>query len=152
MKNFVKTNTHLNESAEDATVSIFRDIMRARHILREKANQVAAESNLHVAEMNVVDILGKFGPVSMGRLSRETFISPSNTTSTVKKLEKNGLVVREKSEASDREVKVSLTNNGRAVFRKCYPQILGEAHDYIADRMTRKEQKIFQQLLEKLAH
>jgi DNA-binding MarR family transcriptional regulator len=82
--------------------------------------------------VSVIDILGKFGQISMGCLSRETFISSSNTTNTVK---------RNRSADSDREVTVSLTGNGTKIFRKCYPQIPGEANSHMAERLTRKERQ-----------
>lgn len=139
MKNYVKTSTTLSERDEEVCVDIFRNIMRARHLMHKKASVVAETVGLHAAELNVVDILGKFGPVSMGQLSNETFISPSNTTSTVKKLEQSGLVERKRSSNSDREVTVSLTGKGRALFRKCYPRILGEVQAHMTRRLTRGE-------------
>jgi len=114
MKNFVKTQTSLNERDEEVTVGLFRDLMRARHLMHKKASEVAEDNGLHAAEMNAIDILGKYGPISMGRLSSETFISPSNTTNTVKKLERSGLVERQRSATSDREVNVALSaSSGR---------------------------------------
>lgn len=151
MKNFVRTRTNLSEREEDVTVDLFGNLMRARHLMHRKAAEVAGSIGLHTAEMNVIDILGKFGPISMGQLSSETFISPSNTTSTVKKLERAELVTRKRSETSDREVNVTLTGSGRAVFRKCYPHILGEAHAYMAERLTRREMQDLAGLLRKLA-
>ncbi len=150
MKNFVNTKTRLGDRDEDVTVDIFRNLMRARHLMHKKASDVAETIGLHAAEMNVIDILGKFGPVSMGRLSSETFISPSNTTSTVKKLERAGFVERQRSTTSDRQVNVTLTGSGRAIFRKCYPRILGEAHAHIAERLTRGEMKMLAEVLRKL--
>ncbi len=150
MKNYVKTTTNLSERDEDVCVDIFRNMMRARHQLHKKASGVAEKSGLHAAELNVVDILGKFGPISMGRLSHETFISPSNTTNTVKKLELAGLVRRRRSDNSDREVTVALTGKGRALFRKCYPRILGEAHAHMAERLTRQEREKLAGILGKL--
>lgn len=141
MKNAVKTKTNLSEGDEDICVAIFRDTMRARHLLHQMASRVATSSGLHAAEMNVVDILGKFGSTSMGDLARKTFISPANTTSTVKKLEAADLVQRKRSDDSAREVTVSLTPAGKTLFRKCYPQILGEAHAHMARRLTREERK-----------
>jgi len=131
-------------------VDIFKNIMRARHLLYEKAAKVSAAAGLHAAELNVVDILGKFGPISMGRLSRETFISPANTTRTAKKLEQIDLVKRERSAKSGREVTVSLTSKGRALFRRSYPRILEEAHEHIADRLTRQERVTLAAVLQKL--
>ena len=150
MKNFVNTKTRLGDRDEDVTVDIFRNLMRARHLMHKKASDVAETIGLHAAEMNVIDILGKFGPVSMGRLSGETFISPSNTTSTVKKLERAGFVERQRSTTSDRQVNVTLTGSGRSIFRKCYPRILGEAHAHMADRLTRGEMRLLANILHKL--
>jgi len=150
MKNYVRTKSSLSEPDEDVCVDIFRNVMRVRHEMHKKASAVAESVGLHAAELNVVDILGKFGPVSMGRLSNETFISPSNTTSTVKKLELAGLVVRKRSKDSDREVTVSLTGKGRAVFRRCYPRILGEVHGHLTERLTRGEMTTLARALNKL--
>ena len=139
MKNYVNTKVILSEQYEDVCVDIFRNLMRARHLMHKKASDVAENIGLHAAEMNVIDILGKFGPISMGRLSNEAFISPSNTTSTVKKLERAELVERSRSKTSDREVTVGLTGRGRAIFRQCYPCILGEVHAHMAERLTRAD-------------
>ncbi len=149
MKNFVKTRTSLNERDEDVTVGLFRDLMRARHLMHKKASEVAEDNGLHAAEMNAIDILGKYGPISMGQLANETFISPSNTTSTVKKLEHVGLVTRNRSKSSDREVTVSLTAEGRKTFRKCYPRILGEVQEHITERLTRQEKQSLAEILRK---
>ena len=150
MKNYVNTKTNLSEREEDTVVDIFRNIMRARHLMYTKASDVAESAGLHAAELNVVDILGKFGPISMGRLSHETFISPSNTTNTVKKLEQAGLVIRRRSDKSDREVTVGLTSKGNALFRKCYPQILAQAHELMAVRLTGDEMARLARILGKL--
>jgi DNA-binding MarR family transcriptional regulator len=96
------------------------------------------------------DVVDGFRPISMGRLSSETFISPSNTTSTVKKLEQAELVARKRSNTSDREVMVTLTGDGRKIFRKCYPRILGEAHAHMAQRLTRGEMRLLADVLRKL--
>ena len=151
MKNHVSTNTNLSERDEDICVDIFRNVMRVRHSMYQQAGSVAARVGLHAAELNVIDILGKFGPISMGQLAHATFISPANTTSTVKKLEKAELVQRKRSEISARKVTVSLTGKGRAVFKKCYPRILSDAHEYMADRLTHPERVRLAAILKKLA-
>ena len=150
MKNAVKIKTKLNEREEDTCVDIFGNIMRARHLLHEMASGVAAESGLHAAELNVVDMLGKFGSISMGDLSRKTFISPSNTTSTVKKLEAADFVRRKRSQEFGREVTVNMTPKGKILFRKCYPRILGVVHAHIAERLTREERSRLAAILKKL--
>ncbi len=149
MKNAVKTNSRLNEWDEDNCVDIFRNTTRASHLLHQMASDVAASFGLHAAEMNVIDMLGKFGSIAMGELSRRSFISTSNTTSTVKKLEAANLVQRVRSNKSDREVLVSLTTKGKSLFRKCYPKILAEAHTHMAERLTRTERTKLAAILRK---
>ncbi len=149
MQNRIKTRTGLSEEQESLCVGIFGNVMRARHLLHEKASSVAADAGLHAAELNVVDILGKFGPISMGCLAQETFISPSNTTSTVKKLESAGLVRRKRADHSGREVIVSLTASGRAIFRKSYPAILAKVHDRLAGRLSHDELMSLADILKK---
>ena len=139
----------LSEQDEQDCVHIFRDIMRARHLLHKKASTIAERIGLHAAEMNVIDILGKSGSISMGRLASETFISPSNTTNTVKKLEHAGLVARQRSKNSDREVTVKLTGDGRTIFRRCYPRILSESHEHMVDRLSRREITTLAKILQK---
>lgn len=151
MQNFVSTKSELGDEDEDRSVDIFRNVMRCHQIMQHKATKVAADVGLHAAELNVVDMLGKFGPIAMGRLARETFISPSNTTSTVKKLEKVKLVVRRRSKSSDREVTVELTAKGRQIFRRCYPAILGDVFEFLSGRLSKKEMAKLQDLLQKLA-
>lgn len=150
MKNYVKTKTGLSERDEEICIDVFRNVMRVRHLMHKKASAVAERAGLHAAEMNVIDILGKFGPISMGRLAHETFISPANTTSTVKKLERAQFVERKQSQTSGREVTVRLTGGGRAVFRKCYPKILVDVHSHLAGRLSKPETQKLADILGKL--
>ena len=59
MKNFVNTRTNLSERDEDVTVDLFRNLMRARHLMHRKASDVAESTGLHAAEMNVIVTFAK---------------------------------------------------------------------------------------------
>ena len=136
---------------EEVCITIFRSVMRAHHRLHALGSSVAGDFGLHIAELNVIDMLGKLGPISMGELSRATFISPSNTTHTVKKLESAGLVRRQRSSASERKVEVSLTGEGGQLFRACYPRILMAVEEILEQQMTAGERATLARLLGKLA-
>lgn len=151
MPNKGKIDTGLDEADEEICVTIFRSIMRARHRLLQIASENAVEFDLHIAEMNVVDILGKYGPLSMGGLSETTFVAPSSTTRTVKKLESMELVRRERSRESERVVSVSLTRKGKALFKQCYPRILEKAGHFFEGRLNNAERARLAKLLHKLA-
>ena len=52
MGNYVSTRTNLSDKDEETTVDVFRNLMRARHLLHQKASDVARSVGLHAAEMN----------------------------------------------------------------------------------------------------
>jgi len=137
------------DQEENICGDIFRNTMRARHLLHEMASRVAIRSGLHAAELNVVNILGKFGSITMGDLSRKTFVSPANTTSTVKKLAAAWLAKRKRPDESGRAVTVSLTPKGKTQFRQCYPQILGVAYAHMEERLTREQRVKLAAILKK---
>jgi DNA-binding MarR family transcriptional regulator len=140
----------MNPAEEKNYIALFRAVMFAHHDLQAMARKVGARHGLISAELNVVDILGKFGTTSMGELARRTFISPANTTRTVKGLERRRLVARSRDANSDRSVVVGLTPKGQALFRKCYPAILGEAVRYFDAGLAPAECKELRRMLERL--
>jgi len=147
----IPTKTSLSKLEERTCIDIFRDLLHARHTLYRLASGVAADAGLHAAELNVIDILGKMGQISMGRLSDETFISPANTTYTVRKLEAARLVRRLRSKNSERSVTVTLTKKGERLFRRCYPAVLTAIDDYISDCLSNSDKKNLARILAKLA-
>ena len=142
--------TELVEEDEENCTSVFHDVMRIRHTFHLMAARVAETFDLQSTEMSALDTLGKFGPLTMGQLAKQSFISPTNTTRTVKNLVERKLVRRERSPTSDREVIVSLTAAGRKVFRKSYPQMVHEVNDLLSYKLTGKERKALAAILAKL--
>jgi len=140
----------MKSSEERTYIALFRAVMFIHHDLHGLARKVGARFGLLSAELNVVDILGKFGTTTMGELSRRTFISPANTTRTVKNLEARKLVVRSRDGKSDRVVTVALTPKGKALFRQCYPAIIKEAVRYFDEDLSSQELRYLARLLERL--
>lgn len=124
--------------------------MRAQHELRSIATEVAAEFSLSAAELNIVDLLGWIGPTTMGRLAAAAFVSPSNTTHTIKRLESIGLAQRSRSAASQRVVEVALTDEGQRAFSRSYTRVTHVVGEYLADRYSERELKELDALLAQL--
>lgn len=150
MNHRISAPTKLSGEDEEICVAIFRTIMRSHNLLHSIGCDVAAEFDLQLAEMNVIDILGREGPLSMGELSRTIFVAPSSTTRTVKQLESYGLVTRQRSAESERVVNVSLTRAGKSLFKKSYPAILHSVHDSLTQSLSQPERKKLAKLLGKL--
>jgi DNA-binding MarR family transcriptional regulator len=151
MNHEVGAPTNLDKAEEENCVSIFRSIMRTYNRLHGIGSDIADDFGLHLAEMNVVDMLGRHGPLSMGELSRIIFIAPSSTTRTVKNLQSLGLVKRARSAESERVVMVSLTKAGNSLFKKSYPAILLSVQDCLTSTLNKTERKALAKLLKKLA-
>ena len=151
MGSYIEVATQMSEVEEETCVAIFRSVMRCNHRLLKLGAEVAAEFGLHLAEVNVVDMLGKHGPLTMGDLSGVTFISPSNTTHTVKKLESTRLVKRKRSLDSERVVTVCLTAKGEKLYKQTYPKMLNSTKKLISDSMSALERKQVKELLQRLA-
>ena len=124
--------------------------MRLRHTLKSMATDVAATLGLQSTEMSALDTLGKFGPMTMGELAQRSFISPPNTTRTIKSLVDRGLVERERSAHSRREINVSLTPAGLRIFKQSYPQMVGDVDALLADKLKLNERQELASLLAKL--
>ena len=142
--------TEVSESEEEICTAVFHDVMRLRQMLHSMASSVAPTVGLQCTEMSALDTLGKFGPLTMGQLSKRSFISPTNTTRTVKSLVERNLVTRQRSPKSDREVLVRLTPDGEKIFRKSYPHMIHDVNDLLASKLDRNERKALATLLAKL--
>ncbi len=140
----------LEESEDAVIISSFSAITHCNDALVKLGNEIAGEFDLHLSEMGVLDTLGLNGPLKMGVLSREALISPSNTTQVVKKLERMGLAVRRRSEASDRVVTVALTKEGEALHLRTKPRMVGAVKQYFAERLSASERQALNQLMVKL--
>lgn len=140
----------LAEADEENSTSVFHDVMRLRQNLQSMASTVAKTLDLQSTEMSALDTLGKFGPLTMGELARRSFISPTNTTRTVKNLVDRKLVSRQRSQDSDREVNVKLTAAGEKIFRKSYPHMVHDVNDALAAKLNRKDRRTLALLLAKL--
>ena len=146
----ISVATQLTEGDEDNCTSVFHDVMRLRHSLRSIASKVAESLDLQSAEMSAIDTLGKFGPLTMGELSRRSFFSPANTTRTVKTLVDRHLVSRQRSQSSEREVNVSLTEDGMKIFRKSYPHMLHDVNELLGSKLNQKERQTLASLLSRI--
>lgn len=123
--------------------------MRLRGHLQAIAATTASGLGIKPTEMSLVDTLGKFGPLTMGRLADLSFISAANSTRAVKNLISDGLVERQRAAHSDREVVVRLTKKGRGVFRESYPQVVHDVNELLAARLTHRDRTRLADLLSK---
>ena len=135
---------------EQNCTSVFHDAMRLHARLQQIAGATASALGVKTTEMSIVDTLGKFGPLTMGRLAELSFISPTNSTRAVKNLIVNELVERRRSEHSDREVVVRLTAKGSEMFEKSYPQVIHNVNEFLSCGLDDSDRATLAKLLERV--
>ena len=150
MLTHIKTSSTLSASEQESCTSIFRNIMRLKQKMHGTASAVAKSHGLHTSEMSLLDTLGTYGPLPMGKLAGLSFSSPANATYTIQSLEKRGLLTRQRSTQSQRVVDVQLKAEGEKLFKKTFPQTTEAINDQLNQRLTKQERKIFDKLLQKL--
>lgn len=148
-KTAVSSSVDVTAPEEHNCTAIFHDVMRLRGQLQQIAAGAAKHLGLKSTEMSILDTLGKFGPLTMGRLAELSFISPTNTTRAVKNLIEDELVERKRSEHSEREVVVNLTTSGRRIFKQSYPHMIHEVNEFLNENLSKRDRDLLARLLEK---
>ncbi|MBV9230899.1 MAG: MarR family transcriptional regulator [Chloroflexi bacterium] len=93
--------------------------------------------------------LRRSGPRSIGELADELGVTTGSATMACKRLEKDGLVVRERQADDERKVQVALTDQGRAQIDTWLQHRL-DALTALLDVLDQQEQQELQRLLERL--
>ncbi len=94
-------------------------------------------------------VLSRTGPLSIGELANELGIAMSSATSACKRLEKVGLLTRERRVEDERIVQVALTEQGRAQI-DLWRQRKREALTQLLKVLDEHEQQEFQHMLERV--
>ena len=131
----VEQNTRLQELVVD--VSRMLQDSRDRH-----------EPHLSPSQRRVLCLLGKHGPITQQRLLDELELAPASLSELLTKLEREGLVAREKSSNDRRSVIISLTQKGRPIAKELITSSNARAHE-VFKSLSQSEK---QQLEHLLAH
>ena len=99
----------------DEILITLRRIMRATDLQSQKLSR---QSGLTVPQLLVMQAIEKEGSPSTSALARHIVVSQATVTRIIDRLERGGLVRREKSSKDKRVVNVSLTEEGRAKLSK----------------------------------
>jgi DNA-binding MarR family transcriptional regulator len=135
---------------EERPIRVAMDVHRCHRDLLAHAEAFGAKEGLEVIHLSIVHSLGLRGPVKMGELARATVIGAPDMTRRAKQLEERGLVARERSTSSQREVLIALTPTGQALFARSFTYLHGAHQAYFDGVLTATEQRELGRLLAKL--
>ena len=124
------------------------------HVLNKLAERGISERyqeklDVTLPEARVIASVGSFGPFSIMDLARHANLDKSQASRAAEALIKQGLVQRETSEEDGRVVLVSLTSEGRALYKKITP-IARKWNVDLFDCLGEKEKAMLGELLDKV--
>jgi DNA-binding MarR family transcriptional regulator len=124
------------------------------HVLNKLAERGIGERyqdklGVTLPEARVIAAVGSFGPFSIMELARHANLDKSQASRAAEALIKQGLMKRDPSAEDGRVVLVSLTPEGRALYRKVMP-IARKWNGDLFDCLDEQEKLAFGQALDKV--
>jgi DNA-binding MarR family transcriptional regulator len=124
------------------------DVLALYHLIRRTSHPV------HRAEMTpeqywLLRLLRRRGALSIGELAEALGVTGSSVTTACKRLEKVGLVTRERQVDDERMVRVALTDQGSARIES-WEQLRRELLTRLLAPLDQDEQHTLQHLLERV--
>ncbi|MGA0572988.1 homoprotocatechuate degradation operon regulator HpaR [Variovorax sp. VNK109] len=103
-----------------------RLLLQARETVMTQTRPSLREHGLSDQQWRVLRVLGEHGVVETGRVAREAFILGPSLTGVLARMERDGLIRRERDEADQRRTVVQATPKGRKLVEKLSKTV--EAH------------------------
>lgn len=100
-------------------------------------------------EWRIVGLLGGYAPMSLLGLAREAKLDKSQASRSVSGLIERGLVRRDLDAQDGRGVQLSLTPQGRTLYRKVFPRAV-KRNEALLSVLTPKERAVLEGALSRL--
>ena len=107
------------------------------------------EYDLTVPQFGALEALYHLGPLSLGELAEKLLVTGGNVTYVMDRLEAQGLVSRYRSESDRRVVHAKLTETGRGLVARVFPEH-AEFIEHLCRHLEPGEQQELRRLLKQL--
>lgn len=131
-----------------ATERLVEDLLTLWRLLRNLSSPVR-RAEMTPEQYWLLRLLNRTGPLNISELANELGIAISSATVSCKRLEKAGLLTRERQSDDERVVRVALTAKGLAQIN-AWRQRKREALTYWLSVLDAQEQKTLQSLIERV--
>ena len=135
--------------SEVRALSAFIKFSRAYDSMKSRLEQKQISGDLTETQFGVMEAIYHLGPLHQQQLSDKLLISKSNVVAVIDKLEKTGLVKRQRSTEDRRYIFVHLTEQGNELMIDLVPYHMGAIVEEMCI-LTPDEQEEFGRLCRKL--
>lgn len=111
-----------NCATGNQVLKAFIKLVRAAESVTVRSHKHLYQANLSFGQFAVIEALYNLGPLCQKDLAQKILKTPRNITMIVDNLEKRGLVRRERDACDRRFLNIHLTDEGKEVFKKVFPQ------------------------------
>lgn len=106
---------------EEGALKVFVKLMRAYESVNRLSNGSFKEMNITETQFGILEALYHLGSMCQSELGKKVLKSKGNITLVIDNLEKNGLIVRKRSDTDRRYISVSLTAKGNSYVEEIFP-------------------------------
>ena len=125
--------------------SIFNNVL----VIEETSLRASRFKDVSIKEMHTIDVIGSTPNATPSDISRELMVTLGTVTTSLNNLERKGYIERRRSEVDRRVVHLSLTKNGRLLYR-LHQQFHKRMVNQIIGDMSPEEKKVMQKGLQNL--
>lgn len=135
---------------EDRSASALVALRRILRATELSSKTLARESGLTASQLITLQLVGRIDDATPGAVAREAGITQATVTALIDKLERRGLVTRERDTEDRRRVLVRVTPEGRAALAGA-PDMLQDLFETRFERLYDWEQASVVAALERVA-
>lgn len=110
----------------------YTKLVRAQDSLKSVLRSALLDDGLTVGQLGVLEALLHIGSMIQSELAEKLLTSPSNLTTVIDNLERDGLVERQRSTEDRRQIEVSLTPDGRELIEDVFPRHASRISDLMS--------------------
>ena len=136
-------------SAEIRALDTYIKLLRAVDSLKARIDCHQTAGDVKGSQFGTLEMLFHLGPLNQNTIGKKLLISKSNVVAVIDKLEKRGLVKRQRSREDRRCIFVHLTEKGRALIQELLPDHVAAITEEMS-WLTEAEQKELGRLCRKL--
>jgi MarR family 2-MHQ and catechol resistance regulon transcriptional repressor len=140
---------HAGSEDEKQALDLLIKLSRAWDSVERMLSAALDAADLTISQFGILDALYHLGPLSLGQLAKKHLKSPNNMTSVVDTMERSGLVARERQTSDRRVIVAQLTDKGRELYERTWPNHLDAIVRSMAV-LSGTEQATLSRLLRKL--
>ena len=119
--------------------------------MRFEERNIGRQGFASLSDYAVLEVLMHKGPLPVNKIGEMILLTSGSITTAVQRMEKKGLVRRERSEGDARVVLVHLTDEGRELIGRAFVDHAANL-DALFDAFTEEERVQFAALVSKLGH